>query len=527
MDSVRHSLAAGDADSAATALAGCWLALVTNGESAVLNELLDLFPEDAVVRHPDVAIASAFSAVRRDDVEVSLALVTRALGGAARLSPPRRHAVEVMATVVRLYAATLTGNGGDGNLADTALELLDAPPDDTVALLRESRTRRALLLYNLGAFETSRQQYDAAGRHLDAALTEARLLDLPYLELSCAAQLLERQLINGHLCATAEQGRRILDNARARGWNSYHGLTTAHVGLAAVALLRDDLPAVLDHLDEARRVARPVDHLNRARIHLLRAMALCGTGRLQEAGLEVDRVSQQATGGDCPAWVGGLADVIGSWLQACGGNPERALRRLRGVGDLARGFLPYDALVADLLLRTGRADECEELLSPWLKQEGRGPFELFAHVVGALVANELGRRDQALEMLDSVLGVVAREGLVTPVLLPGPRVGPLLEALLDRGTAHEEAALGALDHLVRRDRGPARLANAPYYVEPLSGRELEVLRRLQGTGTNQDVAAALFISGNTLRTHMKSINRKLGASNRRDAVRRARRMGIL
>jgi LuxR family maltose regulon positive regulatory protein len=68
---------------------------------------------------------------------------------------------------------------------------------------------------------------------------------------------------------------------------------------------------------------------------------------------------------------------------------------------------------------------------------------------------------------------------------------------------------------------------SPYYVEPLSDREVEVLRLLQGTATNEQIAQRLFISVNTLRSHMKSINRKLAASDRRDAVRRARELSIL
>lgn len=527
VEAIRQALAGEDVDAAAMDLAGCWLGLFTSGESAVLRDLLDLFPEVAVARHPDVAVAAAFTAVRLDDVGVALALVAQALEGASDLSASRRHAVATMASVVRLYAATLTGRAEDERLGAAALALLDQAPDGVVAVTRESRTRRALLLYNLGAFETSRQQYDAAGPHLGAALVEAGLLGLPYLELSCAAQLLEHDLVAGRLNAANARGGEILTAARERGWGSYHGLTTAHIILAAVALLRDDLTAALDHAAEAERIARPIDHLNRSRISLLRAVALCGTGRPRDAELELDRLRRRAGTWELPAWVATMVEVVAAWLEACHGDPGSGLRRLEAAGIEIGGSLPFDALTADLLLCAGRAGECHDLLDPWIKKEGRGPVALLARVVVALADEELGRHGDALDGLDSVLGVAASEGLVTPMLVPGPRVRPLLDDLIQRGTPHEAAALEVLVHMAGHAGDGPTMADAPYYVEPLSERELEVLQLLQGTGTNQEVATRLFISTNTLRSHMKSINRKLAATSRRDAVRRARELRIL
>jgi LuxR family maltose regulon positive regulatory protein len=64
-------------------------------------------------------------------------------------------------------------------------------------------------------------------------------------------------------------------------------------------------------------------------------------------------------------------------------------------------------------------------------------------------------------------------------------------------------------------------------VDELSPRELEVLQHLAGMLSTPEVAAALFVSVNTVRTHVRSILRKLGVSRRNDAVRRARELHLL
>ena len=64
-------------------------------------------------------------------------------------------------------------------------------------------------------------------------------------------------------------------------------------------------------------------------------------------------------------------------------------------------------------------------------------------------------------------------------------------------------------------------------LEPLSAREGEVLHFLPTMMSNADIAAELYVSVNTVKTHVKSIYRKLEVTRRQDAVRRARQLHIL
>jgi LuxR family transcriptional regulator, maltose regulon positive regulatory protein len=64
-------------------------------------------------------------------------------------------------------------------------------------------------------------------------------------------------------------------------------------------------------------------------------------------------------------------------------------------------------------------------------------------------------------------------------------------------------------------------------IEPLSPRERAVLRYLPTMMSNQEIASELFVSVNTVKTHLKAIYRKLDVQDRREAVRRARTMNLL
>lgn len=531
-DAIRHALAGKDTELAAAVLGGAWLNLMLSGESGVLSDVLRRFPEVAIQTHAELAVAAAFTMVRADDVDTALRLTRQAVQGAPKLSRMRRLGVEAMAALVQLYAATMTGAPAEGDAYQPSLRLLEQLSDPDLPLTRDDRVRRALLRYNVGAFEISRLDFDVAKRHLRHALNEARTLDLPYLELSCRAKLVDFHAQAGQLDLGHEQGRTVLDAAETHGWRSYHGLTAAHAGLASIAILRDDLDTALRHIREGRRILRPVDRLNRIRLTFLSAATLCALGKVREAASEVELLGEQVGRGlGLPEWVRVILAVAEASEAACQGRPGEGLKRLEAVsgrGIDASAIRPYPILRGELLIRCGRPDEARDVVAPWTERHRGRPVRVGALVVDALAAEALDLHQAALSGVDRALAAAASERLVQPFVVPGADVRPLVEALIERGTPHEPFAVEILTHMAPPPAGSGRTsARSPFFIEPLSSRELEVLRLLQGTQCNAEIAAALYISVNTLRTHTKAINRKLRVSNRREAVRRARDLGIL
>jgi len=143
----------------------------------------------------------------------------------------------------------------------------------------------------------------------------------------------------------------------------------------------------------------------------------------------------------------------------------------------------------------------------------------------------------ALDFLADALTLAQAEGYVRTFLDKGEPIAALLWEAASQGVAPDYVAklLAAIDAEEQTGRGAEvqRLSPAPLHpstpalVEPLSDRELKVLCLLADGLTNQEIAQALFVSLNTVKTHLKNIYGKLGMHNRREATAQAKKLGLL
>src|SRR4029078_3206080 len=119
----------------------------------------------------------------------------------------------------------------------------------------------------------------------------------------------------------------------------------------------------------------------------------------------------------------------------------------------------------------------------------------------------------------------ASVALRRPFLAEKLELRGLLHLRVERGTA---APQFALDLLQRMSGAPAdELAARRALVDPLTGREQTILRYLASTLSTSEIAGELYLSVNTVKTHQRTVYRKLGAGSRRDAVQRARALRLL
>ncbi len=134
-----------------------------------------------------------------------------------------------------------------------------------------------------------------------------------------------------------------------------------------------------------------------------------------------------------------------------------------------------------------------------------------------------GDPTSATATLAAALGHAAPEGVVRVFADELPTIAHLLAAIPPTAAGHD------LAREVRAADAPAATAvEAPHpaLVEPLSARELEVLRMLRSDLSGPEIARELHVSLNTLRTHTRRIYTKLGATSRRHALRRATELGL-
>lgn len=167
---------------------------------------------------------------------------------------------------------------------------------------------------------------------------------------------------------------------------------------------------------------------------------------------------------------------------------------------------------ADLLYRADRSgDAVVQLrrLSPLDRQPAY--VQVGALVLNALVQRQRGEDESAHRLLEKSLALAVPMGIRRAYDPTTPGVRSMLAAHAARGTAHPEFVAESL---------ASHSAETPW-ASVLSVREQEVLQYMRGTLSNMEIAAALHVSVNTVKTHQRSIYRKLDVSNRREAVRLA------
>jgi LuxR family transcriptional regulator, maltose regulon positive regulatory protein len=187
-----------------------------------------------------------------------------------------------------------------------------------------------------------------------------------------------------------------------------------------------------------------------------------------------------------------------------------------------------DAVVcgARLLIADSEEKEALRLLEPLLA-DGTGAWSVadrIAALLAALVAHRrLGQSAEAAELLSAALALAEPDDAYSPFLAAGPPVRSALTALISPSSRFASFAGRILD---RFDGRQARHFGA----QPpalLTDSELAVLRFLPSHMTNQEIAEALFLSINTIKTHLSSVYRKLGVANRRQAIAQGRRLELL
>jgi LuxR family maltose regulon positive regulatory protein len=154
---------------------------------------------------------------------------------------------------------------------------------------------------------------------------------------------------------------------------------------------------------------------------------------------------------------------------------------------------------------------------------GRGASVIEVLMLQAAAHDAAGDSSAALAALHRAVTLAQPEGYVRLFADEGPPMAALLKAL-----RKQAGAPGYVNRLIASTTTIATHASVPQkLIEPLSERELEVLRLLAGDLSGPDIARQLSVSLNTVRTHTKNIYSKLGVTSRRGAVHHARDLNLI
>jgi LuxR family maltose regulon positive regulatory protein len=542
---IGHALAAGDFGRAADLVELAIPAMARTRQEATVRRWLEELPDDVVRVRPVLSVGFAGALLtggelegvegRLRDAERWLDPPTGAREGSQ--SPPAEMVVtdeeeyRRLPETIEMYRAGLALARSDiPGTVRHAQRTLELAPDDDHLCRASAAALLGLVYWGSGDLEAGHRAYSACVAGLRRAGFIADIL-------GCSIALADIRITQGRLGEALRTYEQALQLGPEQGGSVLRGTADMFVGMSEIARERDDLraatqlllrsqelgehtglpqnryrwrvamarvaqaeenlPGALDLLNEAERLyvsdffpnVRPVPAV-RARIWIAQGRLGEALGWAREQGLSVD---------DDLSYLREFEHITLARLLLARHEGERAEPSLHEAARLLERLL----LTAEEGRRTGRVIEIL--------------------VLRALAHQALEDIPAALGFLDRAVTLAEPEGYVRVFADEGPPMAALLRAVAKRGTRQDYvrrllAAVNKTEH-----GSPTEQA----LIEPLSERELDVLRLL---GTELDgpaIARELMVSLNTMRTHTKNIYAKLAVTNRRAAVRRAAELHLL
>jgi LuxR family transcriptional regulator, maltose regulon positive regulatory protein len=353
----------------------------------------------------------------------------------------------------------------------------------------------------------------------------------------CAITLADIWLAQGRLGEAMRTYEQALQRAPEQGGPVLRGTADMYVGMSEVDRERDNLHAATRHLLTSQELG---EHLglpqNQYRWRVAMARIRQAEGDLAGA-LELLNQAERLYVSDmfpnvrpvaalkARVWIaqGSLGEAL-DWAHEQGLSTDDDLSYLREFEHitLARVLLArYEGERVERSLH--EATRLLERLLLAAEEGGRTGRVIEILVLRALARQALGDIPAALACLERAVTLAEPEGYVRVFIDEGAPIASLLQAAAKQGTARNyvRRLLAAVT-----ETGPGSPVQQAL-IEPLSERELDVLRLLGTELDGPDIARELMVSLNTVRTHTKHIYTKLAVTNRRAAVRRAAELGLL
>ncbi len=548
---IRHALAAEDFERAARLLELETSMMRAGSQEAIWKSWVQALPAELVRARPVLSVYYAFVLLpaELDAAEAHLQDAERWLQPLAD-SPERSSQGMVVVNqeefrslpgtiaIARAYRAGALGDlSGTLHYARQALDLLPASDwfwrGATAALLGIASWRSGDLE---AAYHAVAEGMASTGMVSGIAATTS------FMFLLADIRLAQGRLRDAS--RTCQQGLRLVAE---QGDPLTQGTADLHVILSEVHLEQDDLEAAAQHLLRSKELGEYATvQESRHRWYVARARLEAAVGNLELALDLLDQAERLASGGPTPDYRPIAALKARVWLRQ--GRAAAALEwgRERGLSiddelSYAREFEHITLARAHLAdpgtVRGGHAVRAVidflERLRAAAEAGGRHGNALEILMLQALAHEMQGDRSLALASLAQAMALAEAEGYVRIFVDEGLPMARLLAQAAAHGLAPDYTArlLAAFEGLTK-DEGPTtKLASSAVrpspLVEPLSGRELEILQLIAQGLSNQEIGGRLFLALDTVKGHNRRIFDKLQVQRRTEAVARARELGLL
>jgi LuxR family maltose regulon positive regulatory protein len=512
-EAVGHALTCGDFERAAHLIEEAGWATFTRGEMTTILGWIAVLPHHIVRANPKLGVLHAWAMAKSGDLD----------GAERSLQEFDGDSFRGEATAVRAYIAGVRGDLSQAvELSQRALALLPA----------ENLVVRAIVTQNLGVAYHWSGDPAAAIRALTEAVALSRAAGQSFQTLTAMAILGRAYEMQAALRQAMEIYQEALELGTGADRRPAPFACMAYVGMAGILCEWNDLDAAKQSALEGIRLSelggfvayQVFGHTLLARV----CEAQGDRGSALEQIEQAERLDQRSD----YALVTALATELRVRLWLAQGDRLAAARwaqerPLQPAEELDAASEIEQTAVARTLIAQDRTEEALSLLASLLEAAqaaGRMAHVIKIRALQALAFQAQGNDVRALSALEQALSLAAPEGYVRTFVDEGEAMARLLRRALTEGITVDYAArLLAAFGESPQSASPAAQA----LVEPLTEREMEVLRLIAAGLSNREIGDELVVAVSTVKSHINHIYGKLDVKNRTQAVARARTLGLL
>jgi LuxR family maltose regulon positive regulatory protein len=531
-EAIRHALAAPDFGKAAELIELEVPTLRRTRQEDTLRDWLAALPDELLRRRPvlsNVYAGALLASGQLDGVDVHLGDAERWLAGpdaaaAGMLDGVDENQYRQLAGSVAVHRAGYSlALGKPSEAVSHARRALELAPQDDHLARGGAAGLLGLVAWGSGDLETAEPMYTAALASLQRA---GHVSDTFGLTIALA----QIHIAQAHLGEAMRAYEQALQLGTAQGRVPARGTADMYVGLSEIFRERNELDAAARCLDRSQELGEY------AGLPQNRYRAYVALARIQEArgdlggALHLLRQADAVYAADFFPNVRPIpalqARVFIRQAQLAEARAWARERRLSAEGELSYVREFEHLTFARLLLAQRSASEALQLSARLLRaadDAARTGSVIEVLVVQALAQQASGASSAAVVAVERALSLAEPERQIRVFLDEGTPMQGLLEA-----ASKGKSAAGFARYLLTlfgKARSAVPIEQAS--IEPLSDRELDVLRLLGTDLDGPQIARELVVTLNTVRTHTKNIYSKLGVNNRRAAIRRAEELDLL
>jgi LuxR family maltose regulon positive regulatory protein len=341
--------------------------------------------------------------------------------------------------------------------------------------------------------------------------------------IDCLGRLAHVMALQGELRRASRLAGRVHESASV---TAGAGFDHAQMARSWIALERADFAEARRRLQVvARSIVVDQDPWLAASALLVDARVLLATGEPEASRRLLAGACEEGSPLGGPGWLSDLLTIARAEALLASGEPQRSLAALTPMPEYAGTAAAV--VVASARRWIGDVRGAQAVLGRVAADLDREPLALQvqAWLLEARLAEDRGKHDRARSMVDRALRSAAAEQMRRPLMAEWQ----WLRRHVDRDPALQRSHREFLStcHVDEAaSRGRARHGAAEELAAPLTEREGQVLDLLAEMCSTEEIAAALYVSSNTVKTHVRGIFGKLCVNRRVDAVRRGRQIGL-